>query len=305
MTTNDRDKTAPEDCRRVADALVAECAKDAWALLDGLRGHIARCPACHERFVRLGQSVMSGEEQITCGECQAQWPDLVATEEREQAPERLQRALEHLARCSRCAREYGRLEQALSLEAVGQLEEPGHYPHFDLAFLSPPEVWALAPQQTPGRQIRQLAEGVTLRAGILKRKVRASFEDLPPWLSPFLVPAYTAAPGPSRRARRGARGQLLSLPDCEMNVRVTLTVLATRQGKGHLDVQVCELESGRPLEWLQISLRGSAGRESLPAREGRASFSGLDADQYLLVIRTTQPGGAGPEWRLAIAVETG
>lgn len=251
MSTSDRDQAA-EECRRAANALATGRVEDAWAALDGLRGHMASCPACYARLVQLGQSVLSWGPQM------------------------------------------------LSLEAAGQLEEPEHYPRFDLAFLRPPEVWA-----TPAKgRVRQLAEGVTLRARVLKRKARASFEGLPPWLSPAPAPAYAAA-GPTRGEQRGARGQVLSLPDWETNVRVTLTMSATREGKGRLSVQVCELESGRPLESLHISLRGSAGRESTPARAGRASFGELDADQYILTIRMTEPGEANPEWRLPITLEAG
>lgn len=241
----------------------------------------------------------------------------------------MQAEREHLLHCPQCQKQIARLageilgEEALHflefiyLEDMGRLKTPPSYPEFNLSFLTPssppisqPQIWRTAGLPLPGgagRQIRQLAEGIELRINIYKRKMDASFEGLTGWLSSSVMPARAPVVAPVWRGgqkKRTGKGQVLSLPDPEGNLEITLAVQAAHRGKSHLKIEVSEAESGRPLERVRINLRHATGSQALHTRAGKAVFYELAPDRYTIEVKPVGKGEVSQEWHFDITLES-
>lgn len=306
-----------KECDRLTKALIdgAKRGEDLWVLLDAEREHLARCPACHEKFVQLARAVLSNTEEIPCAECRVHWPNLIEIELRHKAlTEELQLAKHHMTWCHTCAEEYAQFLELMRLEELGQLEEPKHYPDFDLSFLSPdppPEVWRTTALQSPedaSQRVRQLAKGIELRIKVYKYKMNASFEGLTGWLSSSVMWARAPVVEPVRRGgkkKRVGKGQVLSLPDPEGNLEITLAVQNAGKGRSHLSIELREVRSGRPVEWAKVNLRYAGGEEETRTRaRGKATFQELEPGEYTIEIKPTKGEKAEQLWRFTITLES-
>ncbi|HEY4688705.1 MAG TPA: hypothetical protein VIK33_05290, partial [Anaerolineae bacterium] len=193
------------------------------------------------------------------------------------------------------------------IEDVYQLDEPPAYPHFELDRIAPPAQRALwrsaSPAEGAGRFVRQLAGDVELRVKVYRRKMEASFRGLTDWLSASVTPAHTPVFVPARRSGKTGKGEVLSLPDREGNLSITLAVEAAGQGKAHLGVEVRDLNTDQPIERAQVSLRYARGAEVIHTQGGKATFVGLEPAEYTIEVKPARGAQAGRVWQLTITLE--
>lgn len=274
------------------------------AVPEELVSHIAGCRRCIEELDAIS-SVLTGEAStlreeadklLTCQECLdalgAYVEDEVAGED---VAARYPRVERHLQSCSSCREQYDLLHELVQQEAAGAFGEAPSYMTF--------EEWFQRQEQAPlwqelARELRRLMTEIPIRVA----ETTASFGQLPPPLTPQLVPA--AAYRNKELLPTAEEGEelieVLELPHREANLVIRVRMGPVFDGKGTLVLEVSTIEPSQPIEQAKVTLRDEDGGllEGAPTDEdGLASFRELDIGKY-----TIQVEHAGQTWEFGVTL---
>jgi hypothetical protein len=160
------------------------------------------------------------------------------------------------------------------------------------------------PRSDPGQRERRLAGDVRLRVRLSRRHGEASFQGLSDWLQSSVTSSRGSVAAAGRGGAPDGQGEVLTLPDPEGRLQITLAVLASARGDGHISVEVSDLATGRPVERAHVELRADAGGgEGAVTRAGRATFLSVTPGDYTIEVRPAGAAFGARNWRLSLTLE--